>query len=302
MELRLLRYFLAVAEELHFARAAARLHMTQPPLSRQIRALERTLGVALFHRTKRKVVLTEAGMAFISAARKVLEQADSAVIVAQQAERGQIGRLEVTYTSSVPFTRLFSTVIRAYRRTFPGVQLALYEMTTARQLQALADRRIDVGFVRTPIHEQPKEIALVSLLREPLLVALRADHQLAHTEAIAAEQLAEELFILYPRDIGTGLYEQITEICRKAGFAPRVAQEAQQMAAIIALVSAGLGLSIVPTSVRNLAADGVVYRPLSSPFEQAELVLAYRQDENSPVARAFIDLTRALASAHDRHA
>ncbi len=295
MELRLFRYFLAVAEELHFARAAERLHMAQPPLSRQIRALERELGVVLFHRTKRKVELTGAGMVLLGAARKVLEQVDRAVAIAQQAGRAQIGQLELGYTSTVPYTALFATVIREYRRALPGVHLALCEMTTGRQLKSLLDGRIDVGFVRLPVRDYPKSIELELVMRESFLVVLREDHPLAKAATIEIEALANEPLVL--GGIGSGLFNQIDGLCRKAGFQPNVVEEAQQLPAVIALVAAGLGVSIVPKSAKNLAVEGVVYRPLSTGSDHAEVALAYRRNESSSAIHAFIALAVDLAQA-----
>lgn len=293
MELRQFRYFVAVAEELHFGRAAERLHMAQPPLSRQIRALERELGVALFHRTKRKVELTGPGAVFLAEARGAVEQANHAVSAAQLASRA--AHLEVTYTSTAPYAPLFSAVIRKYRKALPAVQLALCEMTTTRQLDALADGQADVSFVRPPLRSPPKSIVVAPLLREPLVVALHEDHPLAKAEVIVPEALADEPLILAPR--GIGLYDQIVRLCRRAGFEPNVVQEAQQIQAIIALVSAGLGLTLVPASVRSLVAAGVVYRPLAIESDHAELALAHRRDDASAAAQAFITL--ALEAAND---
>lgn len=292
MELRLFRYFLAVAEELHFARAAERLHMAQPPLSRQIRALERELGVVLFHRTKRKVELTGAGMALLGAARKALEQVDRAVAIAQQAGRGQIGQVELAYTNTVPHTGLFTAVIREYRRALPGVHLALREMAAERQLKSLLDGRVDVGLVRLPVREPPKSIELATVLREPFLVALRSDHPLARLAAIRIESLVKEPLVL-----GTGLSGQIVGLCRKADFEPHVAEQAEHLAAAIALVAAGLGISIVPKSAENVAVDGVAYRPLSAGPEHAEVALAYRKNEGSSAIQAFVALALDLARA-----
>lgn len=295
MELRLFRYFVAVAEELHFARAAERLHMAQPPLSRQIRALERELGVVLFHRTKRKVELTSAGMVLLGAARKAVEQVDRAVAIAQQAGRGQIGHMALAYTSSVPSTALFPTVIREYRRALPGVQLALCEMTTGRQIKGLLDGRVDIGFVRLPARDCPKSIELALVLRESLLVALRDDHPLANAATIKIDALVKEPLIL--GGIGAGLFNQIAGLCRKAGFEPHVVEEAQQLAAVIALVAAGLGISIVPKSAKNLTVEGVVYRPLSTRSAHAEVALAYRKNESSSAIHAFVALALDLAHA-----
>jgi DNA-binding transcriptional LysR family regulator len=300
MQLRPFRYFLAVAEELHFGRAARRLGMAQPPLSRQIRALERELGVVLFHRTKREVHLTDAGAVFMAEARTAVDQVDRAIARTQQASR--ISHLEVGYTSTVPYTPVFSAVIREYRRLYPLIDLGLGEMSTARQLEALADGKIDVGFVRSPVPDHPKAITLVPLMRERLFAALREDHPLAGAEAIALDALAGEPLVLTPP--GTWLRDHVTAMCREIGVEPRVVQEAQQVTDAIPLVAAGLGMSLVPESACNLAAPGVVFRPLSQTTETAEVALAYRRSEASLPIQTFIalaiDTGNALAQRSER--
>jgi DNA-binding transcriptional LysR family regulator len=296
MQLRPFRYFLAVAEELHFGRAARRLGMAQPPLSRQIRALEQELGVVLFHRTKRDVQLTDAGVVFVAEARTAVERVDRAIARAQQA--GRIDRLQIGYTSTVPYTPVFSTVIREYRRLRPGIELGLREMSTPRQLEALADGKIDVAFVRSPIPDHPKSIALAPLMRERLFAALRDDHPLAAAETVAPEALAKEPLILTLP--GSWLRDYVTVICREAGSLPHVVQEAQQIADAIPLVAAGLGVSFVPESACNLAAPGVVFRPLSQTSDPAEVALAYRRGEASTPVQAFIALAIDAGDALQR--
>jgi DNA-binding transcriptional LysR family regulator len=286
MHLRSFRYFLAVAEDLHFGRAARRLGIAQPPLSRQIRALEVELGIVLFRRTKRDVQLTDAGVVFLAEARAAVERVDRAIARAQQAGRSE--HLEIGYTSTVPYAPVFSTLIREYRRRRPQIQLSLTEMTTPQQLAALADGKLDVAFVRSPIPDHPKSIALAPLMRERLFAALRDDHGLAGGETIALAALAREPFILTPA--GTWLRDYLGELCRTLGIEPQIVQESQQIVDAIPLVAAGLGICFVPESACTLAAPGVVFRPLAEGSEAAEIALAYRRGEASTPVQAFIAL------------
>lgn len=297
MRLRQLQYFVAVAEELHFARAAERLHMAQPPLSRQISALESELGVTLFRRSKRRVELTEAGLLFLSEARRTIEQADRAAVVARRAGRGEVGRLEIAFASSVPFTSLFPQLMKEFRNAYPELKLTLGEMTTREQLNALADGRLDIGFVRPPIDQpRPKSVILRTLLKEPFFVAFYRGHSLAHTSNLSIEALAQERFVMYPADYGTEFYDQITGLCRRAGFEPIVSQEAKQITAILSLVSAGVGITLLPASMASIAADGVVYRPLKDTAAAAEVALAYRRDDRSAAIKAFVRLAGRLSA------
>jgi DNA-binding transcriptional LysR family regulator len=286
MHLRVFRYFLAVAEDLHFGRAARRLGIAQPPLSRQIRALERELGVILFRRTKRDVQLTDAGVVFATEARAAVERVDRAIARVQQA--GRVSHLKVGYTSTVPYTPVFSTVIREYRRLRSQIRLGLQEMSTPRQIEALADGEIDVAFLRSPIPDHPKSIALAPLMHERLFAALRDDHPLAGAETVAPAALAREPLVLTLP--GSWLRDYVTAMYRDAGSAPNVIQEAEQIADAIPLVAAGLGVSFVPESASSLAAPGIVFRPLSPMNGPAEIALAYRRAEASTLVQAFIAL------------
>jgi DNA-binding transcriptional LysR family regulator len=297
MQLRQLQYFVAVAEELHFARAAERLHMAQPPLSRQISALESELGVTLFHRSKRRVELTDAGRLFLLEARRTIEQADRAAVVARRAGRGEVGRLEIAFASSVPFTSLFPRLMKEFRNAYPELKLILGEMTTREQLNALVDGRLDIGFVRPPISQpRPKSVILRTLLKEPFFAAFNRDHPLVRAQKLSIEALARERFVMYPADYGTGFYDQITGLCRKAGFEPIVSQEAKQITAILSLVSAGVGITLIPASMTSMVPDGVVYRPLDDASAEAEVALAYRRDDHSAAIKAFVRLAGRLSA------
>ena len=301
MELRHLRYFIAVAEELHFGRAAERLGISQPPLSQQIQALEEEIGARLFERTNRRVELTDAGRLFLDESRQVLAQVDKAVLLARRAHLGELGELKIGFTSSAPFTSTIPSSIRAFRKAYPDVDLDLQEMSSRQVLKALLEESLQVGVIR-PL-ALPDAVHWVELFREPLVAVLRADHPLAagSEDGLAIAALAEEPFVFFPRSYGTGLYDQVIALTRQAGFSPRIAQEASEAMTIIGLVSAGLGVSILPASFRRTRVDGVVYRTLSDPEATTAVWLVRRQNEGSPLALSFIDLvTREAASLRRR--
>ncbi|MCR3866524.1 LysR substrate-binding domain-containing protein [Pseudomonas aeruginosa] len=301
MELRHLRYFIAVAEELHFGRAAERLGISQPPLSQQIQALEEEIGARLFERTNRRVELTDAGRLFLDESRQVLAQVDKAVLLARRAHLGELGELKIGFTSSAPFTSTIPSSIHAFRKAYPDVHLDLQEMSSRQVLKALLEESLQVGVIR-PL-ALPDAVHWVELFREPLVAVLRADHPLAagSEDGLAIAALAEEPFVFFPRSYGTGLYDQVIALTRQAGFSPRIAQEASEAMTIIGLVSAGLGVSILPASYRRTRVDGVVYRTLSDPEATTAVWLVRRQNEGSPLALSFIDLvTREAASLRRR--
>ncbi|MBH9394627.1 LysR family transcriptional regulator [Pseudomonas aeruginosa] len=301
MELRHLRYFIAVAEELHFGRAAERLGISQPPLSQQIQALEEEIGARLFERTNRRVELTDAGRLFLDESRQVLAQVDKAVLLARRAHLGELGELKIGFTSSAPFTSTIPSSIHAFRKAYPEVHLDLQEMSSRQVLRALLEESLQVGVIR-PL-ALPDTVHSVELFREPLVAVLRADHPLAagSEDGLAIAALAEEPFVFFPRSYGTGLYDQVIALTRQAGFSPRIAQEASEAMTIIGLVSAGLGVSILPASFRRTRGDGVVYRTLGDPEATTAVWLVRRQNEGSPLALSFIDLvTREAASLHRR--
>lgn len=294
MELRHLRYFVAVAEELHFNRAAERLHIAQPPLSQQIKQLEIELGVELFHRrTKRQVQLTEAGQVLLQAIYPILAQLDQAVCDTQRAGRGETGRLAIGFTSSVVYDVLPAILYR-FRQHFPQVDLVLQELTTTQQEEALQNQRLEVGFCHLPL----KDASLVSetILEEPLVVVLPATHPLATEPILSVGSLADESFILFPRHLGPGLYDQIVTFCKQANFSPKVMQEAIQMQTIIGLISAEMGVALVPASLQNLQRSGVVYKPLQEATPQVETAVVWRSDSSSSVLREFLQVVRAYVN------
>lgn len=291
IELRHLHYFIAVAEELHFSRAAERLHISQPPLSQQIRALEEQLGVKLFERTKRQVQLTEAGEVFLERSYLLLEQLEQAIEVTQRIGRGEVGRLAIAFVDSATYTVL-PDILSVFREQFPAVELRLHEMTTAQQIQALHLKQVDIGIVRSAIREPG--LSVECLLQESLVLALPQTHPLCAHNKVSLSTLASESFILFPAKLGPVFYEQIIDMCQQAGFRPKVAQEAVQMQTIIGLVAAGLGIAFVPTSMQNFYRSGVVYRPLQEQTPSSGLHLAWRQHDSSPVIRAFLNLAQKM--------
>lgn len=302
MELRHLRYFIAVAEEGHITRAAERLGIQQPPLSQQIRALERELDVQLFRRKPRGVELTDAGTAFLERARAILDQVERAFATTRRTARGEQGRVVVGFTSSAPFHPFVPRVIRAFREMSPLVSLVFEESGSSELVQGLHNEDIDAAFIRSPVADV---VGLVvrPLLEEDMLVALPAAHPFAGEapdNALPLAELANETFILYKRPGGPGLYDTIITACRGAGFSPRVGQEAPRIISTLNLVAAGLGVSIVPASLRRLQMDGVIYRRLSgSTALKAPLILACRPGENSAAVQRFIDLVQRPAEMLD---
>jgi DNA-binding transcriptional LysR family regulator len=295
MELRHLRYFIAVAEELHFTRAAERLHIGQPPLSHAIQVLEADVGARLLERTKRWVRLTEAGKLFLADARRILALAEQAAETARRAERGEAGELRIGFTYSTPLTPLFAEVINRYRQEFPLVTLTLHEMATLRQLDAIGERTLDLGFVRPPEVPLPPSIKLTSLREDPLVVVLPVGHPLAAKAEIAIRELEDESFVMYPPGAGTGIYPQIFRLCRAAGFAPRIGQTAGEASTIIGLVAAGSGITLLPASFDRIRMDGVCYRPITDREATTMLLLAQRGGEHAPLVDAFVALVTDAA-------
>lgn len=289
MELRHLHYFIAVAEELHFSRAAERLCISQPPLSQQIRSLEDELGVKLFERTKRHVQLTEAGKVFLERSYLVLAQLEQAIEVTQRIGRGEVGRLAIGFVDSATYNVL-PDVLRVFREQFPAIELRLHELTTTQQIHALYQNQIDVGVVRSAITDPG--LSTECVLQESLVLALPQTHPLSAQVNVSVSTLADESFILFPAKLGPVFYDQIIQICQQAGFHPKVAQEAVQMQTIIGLVAAGLGIAFVPASLQNFHRSGVIYRPLQEQTPQTGLYLAWRQHDSSPVIKAFLSLAQ----------
>jgi DNA-binding transcriptional LysR family regulator len=296
MELRHLRYFVAVAHEGHVTRAAERLHMQQPPLSQQIRALEDEIGAALFVRHPRGVSLTDAGRAFLVDAEAILAQAEQAKVRARRTARGEVGRIAVGFTTSAPFHPLVARAIREFRTHRPDVSFVLEESSSGELVSGLRDERLDIAFIRSGLVD-PQGIVVHALLQEDMAAALPPVHALARRPWLALKDLADETFILYRRPDGRGLYDVIIAACTEAGFSPHVGQEAPRIVSTLNLVAAGLGVTIVPASLSRLPLEGVVYRPLRGrPSLKVPLNLACREGERSAATLGFIDLVRRLPS------
>jgi len=298
MELRHLRYFVAVAEEGHVTRAAERLGIQQPPLSQQIRALERELDAQLFHRKPRGVKLTPAGRAFFDEARAILARTEEAIAATRRAAHGESGRIGIGFTSSASFHPFVPRAIRAFREAHPLVALALEESGTVELVAALRSQTIDAAFVRSPVGEST-DLFVRPLLEEPMVAALPSGHALsAGAEPLPLAALAGETFVLYRRPVGPGLHDAIIAACDRAGFSPQIGQEAPRMLSTLSLVAAGLGVTVVPASMSRLEAEGVAYRRLDPAAQLiAPLNLAYRRSEISAAVRRFISLAQRSAAA-----
>jgi DNA-binding transcriptional LysR family regulator len=285
MELRQLRYFVAVAEELHFRRAAERLHMSQPPLSQAIRALEAEVGAELLVRNRRRVDLTPAGAAFLEEARAVLAAADAAADLARRTARGEAGRLSVGFVGSAMYGRL-PEVLRVFRAGHPGVDLRLRELTTPDQLEALRRGRIDVGVLR--LAHEVEDIEVQTLMRERVMVALPSTHPLASSEKLHLSALVDEPLVLLSRREAPGLRDSIALAVAEAGGAGHVVQEVAEMQTVIGLVAAGLGVSFVPESVAAAGRHDVTFRELEGDAPSVELALAWPRGEASALVQAFL--------------
>jgi DNA-binding transcriptional LysR family regulator len=288
VELRHLRYFLAVAEVLHFGRAAARLSISQPPLSRQIRDLERELDVTLFERSTRGVRLTPAGAALLPDARRLLREADALAAGARELARGDVGVLDLGFISASAYNAL-PRLLPGFRRARPGVRLVLSEATSDVQAAALAEGTLDAGILLPPVAHPA--LAYATLTREPLVAALPGSRRWPSRLPLA--RLAGEPFVMFPRRVGPGLFDLVVGACERAGFAPRVEQEAVQMPTIVSLVAAGMGVALVPASLGHMRRTGVVYRPLTGAAPRVEVGLAWRETDRSPALAAFVAHARA---------
>jgi len=292
LELRQLRYFVTVAEELHFGRAAARLHMTQPPLSQTIAALEETLDAPLFLRTRRQVELTPAGAALLPEARRVLAQAAAMPELVRRAAAGESGRLALSFVTPADYSVL-PPLLRDYSAAFPNVELVLQEATTDLQIDDLLHGRIDAGLLIPPLPDKAQAVLdYASVLEEPLVLCVPEGVLPADGQAVDLHALPHLPLIIFPRKSAPVLYDAILSCFHDAGITPTIGQEAIQMQTIVSLVSAGMGLALVPQSVSNLQRPGVEYRALANPTPLVELGLAWRRDNASPVLRGFLELLR----------
>ncbi|MEC1716502.1 LysR family transcriptional regulator [Schinkia azotoformans] len=297
MELRQIKYFIVVAEELHFGRAATRLQITQPPLSQQILQLERELGVKLFERTKRHVELTNAGKAFLQEVRHVLPRLEHAKAAALKAQMGILGRLVLGFVGSATFD-ILPIIVRAFNEQFPYVDLVLREIPTPMQIEAFYSKDIDIGFVRTPMVDPL--ISLLPVHQETCIAVVPRSHPLAQRASILLSDLSIQRFILVEREVWPSWYDDILAKCHDAGFSPIIHQEVKEIQTIVGLVAAGLGISIVPRSTGNLHARDVAYVNIEGEVPHVEMSIAWRSDDNSNIVKQFLDTAKRLSSNSSR--
>jgi DNA-binding transcriptional LysR family regulator len=292
MELRHLRYFVVVAEELHFTRAADRLNMAQPPLSQQIHQLESELNVKLFYRTKRQVELTAAGKILLKNVYKILNDIEKACDSAQRANRGEIGEIIVGFTGSATFD-ILPNLIQMYRKKFPLVDLTVLQLSTTDQIHSLLSGEINIGILCAPIKNS--ELNFEVIRQEPFIIAMPKNHPLASNPApIDVQELSKELFIMTPRKAGQIYYDIIINICHNAGFSPNITQEVHELHTSISLVAAGMGVALVPYSIQNFRIKGIIYRQLKNSSSTLKTALAWRSDEKSPLVHSFITLAKKI--------
>jgi len=293
LELRQLRYFVTVAEELHFGRAAARLHMTQPPLSQAIAALEDLLGAPLFLRNRRAVALTPAGAALLPEAKRMLAEAETLPALVRRAAAGEAGRLAIAFITSADYSVL-PPFLRRYSERYPDVHLSLREATSDVQVEELLRGRIDAGFLIPPLPDRAlAELDYMKVLDEPLILCAPAGLALPPGgDPVRLQDLPHLPLIIFPRESSPALHDAILSCWRAAGITPAVGQQAIQMQTIVSLVSAGMGLALVPQSVSNLMRPGVEYRALADPTPRVDTGIAWRRDNPSPVLQGFLDLLK----------
>ena len=292
MDLRQLRYFATLAEELHFRRAAERLNITQAPLSLAIQALERELDCRLFHRTRRRVELTEIGAALREDARAILDRVARSRETIRDLAGGISGHLRVGFTPASALLPFFPRLISAFRGSWPGVRVALHELSSARQIAALLAREIDVGIVRRPV--SAAGLSLLKLLDDSLVVAMRKGHRFDRRAALAVADLRDEPIVFYPREAGIGIYDQVMALCARRGFSPNIVQEAREASTLIGLAATGLGVAVVPSGLRHIRVPNVLFKPLADADAMSSIHLAWRAGEPNARVAGF----RRLAETH----
>lgn len=292
MDLRHLRYFIAVAEEQNIGRAAARLHISQPPLTRQIQQLEEELGVLLFTRTPRGMELTPAGELLLDEARNIRALVEQATERTQRAGQGKLGRLDIGIFGSA-IIDIIPKLLEAFRSAYPDVKVVLHSMNKNEQIEALRQRRISVGFNRiiTPLPDIASELVTT----ESLLLAVNANHPLAEKTVVPFQSLADHPLVLFPTGSRPGLIDKVFGLCQQVGFVPQVSQEVGDVISAVALVARGFGTCLVSQSTSVLTLPGVVYRPLSGLPENAQIDLSciFRADDHAPILEAFLEVVRA---------
>jgi DNA-binding transcriptional LysR family regulator len=293
MEIRHLRYFLAVAEEGNVTRAAERLHISQPPLSQQIKDLERTLGVSLFARSQQGMTLTAAGEAFRVEAHRIVQAAEHAKRVAVRASTGETGTLRVGFTGSSAFNPVVAGALREFRRRWPEVEVQLEEANTTRLTEGMVHRKLDAAFLRPASNEMP-DLQVHRFKDERMKIALPSSHPLAGLKRVALHRLAHDSFVLFPRHVGLSLHDAIIGACQAAGFEPRIGQESPQLSSVINLVAADLGVSVVPASLTQIQLKGVSYLDILGPAPVATLGLAIHRSSDNPTVHNLWQVARNL--------
>lgn len=299
MDFRHLRYFKVLAEELHFTRAAERLHIGQPPLSLQIQALEEELGVTLFERNRHSVSLTEAGKRLLKGCQRIFDETEHAIEETRRAARGEIGELRVGYSASLPFTSLLPSVLHDYRENHPHIQLQLSSLFSAEQYDALLAKQLDIGLLRNNGNPAPKGITLFEVTRDALRAVVHIGHPLAQRESISLIELKNEDFIMYPRDMRERFNVQERQFCLESGFDPKIVQEAREATTQIGLVAAGFGVALLPAPMECVKIDGVRYLPLTDARAYISLAAAIRKTECSDLVQDFLDILLPAAGRQD---
>ncbi|HEY0209054.1 LysR family transcriptional regulator [Acerihabitans sp.] len=293
MEFRQLRYFLAVAEHLHFTIAAERLGIAQPPLSQQIIKLEREIGTKLFFRYPRRVELTEAGTLFRESAKRILEDADYALAQVKKAARGESGSLSIGFAGSTVFHPLVATVMRQFRQGYPGVSIKSEESNSTTLLQTVMDGKVDCALVRLPLN--CRDLDTVPLVEEEMVAVLPSGHHLGRLRSIELAQLSRDPLILFPRHIGPDLYDSIISACHIAGFSPQIEMESPQISSTVNMVAAGFGVTLIPESIRQIHATGVTYQKIKHKVLRTTIALVHRPREKSATVQNLVRILRTVA-------
>jgi DNA-binding transcriptional LysR family regulator len=287
-----MRYFLATAEELNFGRAAERLKIAQPGLSQQIKSLEHILGTPLFDRTRRAVRLTLSGELFAAEARKTIAQADKALLAARRAGRGEIGQVAIGYVGSAAYTGALTTMIGGFRQAYPEAEIQIAEMEMQQQLDAMSEGRLDIGFIRPPIN-LPAGVTTVRIMMEKILLAMPTGHRLAGLARIPIAELKNDTFITPRHAPNISFHKYTTDACQAARFVPKFGPQGRDFVTIASMVAVGLGVALVPQSLKIIQLPGVCYKPIADSKVRAELSVAFRRNEPSAVARAFAKYVRS---------
>ncbi|WP_019508392.1 LysR family transcriptional regulator [Pleurocapsa sp. PCC 7319] len=291
MELRQLRYFVAVAQELHFGKAAERLQITQPALSKQIRVLETELEIQLFIRTKRTVNLTKAGEVFFAQAQQLLQQAEEAIQLAKRTASGEVGRLNIGFTATATYTVL-PELIRKFRSRYPQVEVEMLELCTEAQVATLNRGEIDLGFLHPPIDSRGLEI--YPILSEDFILVLPPQHHLIDKQSLSFKDLAGESFLIHPRQEGPFLYDRFLKLCRQAGFQPQIVKEVTSHQTRICLVAAGMGITFIPAGLQTLVSQDLIYKPIENSPIKLEFAAAWRSLVTMPVLQEFLILVQSM--------